>query len=255
MTRSVSPKVCATRLDRILRPIHSWIWSDAERRARKLLRFAETEADGGRDLSRAAELTPDPLLRRLYLAHASDEQRHAELFRQRGRGLLCSFPSRSNPAFQANWFAPGERGLDDLRVDNTPDDALLAFLHLSEKAAASRFAIYREVLGHDPATRAIFDEVLSDEAFHMNYTYSQLTRVSPQRYRSRLCWSRLGRLWKGYLRFATALAGVIGTIVLTIQYFVLLPPFAWLAKRAARREPVGWTPISAKRNNSMGSQY
>jgi len=89
----------------------------------------------------------------------------------------------------------------------------------------------------------------------MNYTYSQLTRVSPQRYRSRLWWSRLGRLWKGYLRFATALAGVIGTIVLTIQYFVLLPPFAWLAKRAGRREPVGWTPISAKRNNSMGSQY
>jgi hypothetical protein len=57
------------------------------------------------------------------------------------------------------------------------------------------------------------------------------------------------------LRFATALAGVIGTIVLTIQYFVLLPPFAWLAKRAGRREPVGWTPISAKRNNSMRSQY
>jgi len=239
----------------MLRPVHSWIWADAERRARKLLRFAETEADGGRDLSRAAELTPDPLLRRLYLAHASDEQRHAELFRRRGAGILRSFPSRSQPAFQANWLAPGERGLDDLRVDNTPDDALLAFLHLSEKAAASRFALYREVLAHDPATRAVFDEILSDEAFHMNYTYSQLTRVAPRRYRRRLWWSRLARLWKGYLRLATALAGMMGTIVLTIQYFILLPPFAWLAKRAGRREAPGWTPISSKRNNSIRSQY
>jgi rubrerythrin len=252
---SVSPKVRATRLDRILRPIHSWIWADVERRARKLLRFAETEADGGRDLSRAAELTPDPLLRRLYLAHASDEQRHAELFRRRGAGILRSFPPHSTAAFQANWFAPGERGLDDLRVDHTPDDALLAFLHLSEKAAASRFAVYREVLEHDPATRAVFDEVLDDEAFHMNYTYSQLTRVSPQRYRRRLWWSRFSRLWKGYLRLATAVASAIGTIVLTIQYFILLPPFAWLARRAERREPPGWTPISPKRNNSIQSQY
>jgi rubrerythrin len=246
--------VRATRFDRILRPIHSWIWADPQRRARKLLRFAETEADGGRDLSRAAELTPDPLLRRLYLAHASDEQRHADLFRRRGAVILGSVPPRSNPKFQANWLAPGERGLDDLRVDNTPDDTLLAFLHLSEKAAASRFAVYREVLDHDPATRAVFDEVLHDEAFHMNYTYAQLTRVSPRRYRRQLWWSRFGRLWKGYLRLATALAGAIGTVVLTIQYFVLLPPFAWLARRAERREPRGWSPVPSRRN-SMKSQY
>ena len=43
--------------------LHRWIWHDAERRARKLLTFAETEADGGRDLLRAAELTQDPTLR------------------------------------------------------------------------------------------------------------------------------------------------------------------------------------------------
>ena len=29
-------------------------------------------------------------------------------------------------------------------------------------------------------------------------------------------------------------------------YFVLLPPFAWLAKRASRREPIGWTPIRTR---------
>ena len=74
--------------DRLLRPIHRWVWRDARTRVRKLLAFAETEADGGRDLSRAAERTSDALLRRLYLRHALDEQRHAELFRQRGHALL-----------------------------------------------------------------------------------------------------------------------------------------------------------------------
>ena len=38
----------------MLEPVHRWIWSDYERRARKLLRFGETETDGGRDLVRAA---------------------------------------------------------------------------------------------------------------------------------------------------------------------------------------------------------
>jgi hypothetical protein len=67
------------------------------RTTRKLLRFAETEADGGRDLVRAAEVTPNPLLRKLFLLHARDEQRHAQLFRRRGAALLraLSAPSLS----------------------------------------------------------------------------------------------------------------------------------------------------------------
>src|SRR5438034_11662191 len=54
----------ATAFDRMLTPIHRWIWRDAERRVQKLLRFGETEIDGGRDILRAAEVTSDPILRR-----------------------------------------------------------------------------------------------------------------------------------------------------------------------------------------------
>src|SRR5947207_7283365 len=75
-------------MDRILKPVHNWIWSDPERRVQKLLRFSETETDGGRDLLRAAELTSDPLLRRLYPVHAADEQRHAVLFRRPSAALF-----------------------------------------------------------------------------------------------------------------------------------------------------------------------
>ena len=48
---------------------------------------------------------------------------------------------------------------------------------------------------------------------------------------------------------------VQGTAILTLQYFILLPPFAWLAKRAERREPRGWTPIPRDRSTSPTSQY
>jgi hypothetical protein len=121
----------------LLRPLHRWIWLDTGRRARKLLRFAETEADGGRDLVRAAEVTPDPLLRRLFLFHARDEQRHAQLFRRRGAALLRALSAPSRSGYRADWLAPGERGLDDLRVEEMEAGALLAFLHLSEKSAAT----------------------------------------------------------------------------------------------------------------------
>jgi hypothetical protein len=245
----------ATRFDRALAPVHRWIWRDADRRVQKLLRFGATETDGGRDIQRAAEVTSDPLLRRLYLVHAIDEYRHGIMFRERAEALLHASPSRSTSAFQADWIAPGGHGLDDLEVARESDDTMLAFLHLSEKAAASRFSVYRDVLKGDLATRAVFEEILHDETFHMNYTLTQLVRVSPQRHRLHLWRARGKRLWKAYLRIATALAGVIGTVLMLIQYFVLLPPFALLAKRAQRREVPGWIPISSTRNDSITKQY
>src|SRR6266480_5370524 len=86
------------RVDRMLRPVHRWVWGDSDRRVRKLLAFAEVEGDGGRDIIRAAEMTPDPLLRRLYLAHAIDELHHSDLFRQRGAALLQSRPAGAHPS-------------------------------------------------------------------------------------------------------------------------------------------------------------
>ena len=244
-----------TALDRVLTPVHRWIWSDIDRRVQKLLRFGETETDGGRDILRAAEITSDPLLRRLYLEHAIDEFRHGVLFRERAAKLLKVSLSRSNSGFQGDWVAPGGHGLDDLQVDGESDSDMLAFLHLSEKEAASRFTVYRNVMQHDPPTRAIFEEILHDETFHMNYTLTQLARVEPKRHRRHLWKARLSRLWKAYLRLATGLAGILGSMLLTIQYFVLLPPFAWLAKRAARRELSGWTIVSPGASESLDRQY
>src|SRR5216683_1862474 len=243
-----------TRVDRMLRPVHRWVWGDFDRRVRKLLAFAEVEGDGGRDILRAAEVTSDPLLRRLYLEHAIDELRHADLFRRRGADLLKLRSTRSKVLFNTSPL-PGGHGLDDLSVEGEPDHRLLAFLHVAEKAAAGRFAIYRDVVGDDPSTRAIFEEILRDEVFHMNYTYTQLARVVPKSYRRQVWQARASRLWKRYLRVAAAVAGVLSAAILTIMYFVFLAPFAWLARRAERREPVGWTPIVHDSHDSPTRQY
>jgi hypothetical protein len=247
-------------MDAWLKPIHRWVWRDPLRRAYKLLAFAETEADGGRDLARAAEMTPDANLRRLYIRHAMDEQRHAEMFRRRGRTMLSTLRRRQAVA-NANWLSPGERSIDGVVVEKDNDEALLALLHLSERAAAARFAIYRDVLGHDPDTRAVFTRILRDEVFHMSYSRQELERIAPRRHGLRLWAARLHRIWKAYLRVATAIAGVIGTCVLAIQYFVLLPWFALLAKRAARRlrgdphrDAPGWT-VRGSRVRALRTQY
>ena len=242
----------------LLKPLQRWVWGDPVRRGYRLLRFAEVEADGGRDLVRASELTGDPRLRRLYLRHARDEARHAEIFRRRGAALLSAHANGAGAdgrAWQADWLAPGERGLDDVQVERDRDGALLAFLHLSERGAARDFGRYREAVGGDRETRDLFSTILRDEEFHMNYTRRELERVSPRRQHILLWRARLGRLWKGYLRFAIAFAGLVSAVLLTVQYFILLPPFAWAAQRAARREKQGWTPIRPERNQRLSGQY
>src|SRR5262252_1981901 len=101
------PLARAARLELVLLPIHRWIWNDSERRVRKLLAFAEVEADGGRDILRAAEVTADPLLRRLYLAHAIDELHHADLFRQRGAALLRAHRAQNGSGSAGNVLPGG----------------------------------------------------------------------------------------------------------------------------------------------------
>ena len=130
------------------------------------------------------------------------------MFRRRGGELLRELPLNAKPKFQkfqAEWLAPSGHGADDLDVDNESDDDLLAFLHISEKSAAERFTVYSNVLHEDTPTREIFEEILRDEVFHMNYTLVQLARVSPKRHRWHIYRARLSRLWKSYLRLATAL--------------------------------------------------
>src|SRR5262249_9428086 len=148
-----------------------------------------------------------------YLRHARDEQGHADLFNARGRAILAELGTKRAAGLELGWLTPGERGLDDLRVEEHSDASLLAFLHLSEKVAAGRFALYRDVLA-DRGTADVFARVLRDEEFHMAYTRTQLERVQPRGWA--LVRARAGRLWRAYLRLASSLASVLGTIMLLV---------------------------------------
>jgi len=236
----------------LLRPLYWTIWINRRRRAQKLLQFAEVEAEGGRDLVRASELTQDPVLRRLFLAHARDEERHAKMFRSRGLALGFGMSPRAGNAL-FDWISPGERGLEDVHISD--ERSLLAFIHLSESAAARDFAEYSRVLGHDPQTRSLFEHILRDEEHHMRYSLAQLHRISSGGSRLLLWKARLRRLWKAYLRLASAIAGVMSTVLLTIQYFILLPPFALLAKFALRRERPGWTALAPVADSNAGREF
>jgi hypothetical protein len=44
-------------------------------------------------------------------------------------------------------------------------------------------------------------------------------------------------------------------VILTLQYFILLPPFAWVSKRAARRAPEGWVALAEDRGRDLRGQY
>lgn len=239
----------------MLYPLHRAIWASPGRSARKLLQFSQVEADGGRDLVRAAELTRDPLLRHRFFVHARDEARHAELFRARGLALRSALDQGACASAMGNWLAPGERGLDDLRVEDEDEGSLLAFIHLSESRAARDFADYCAVLAHDPPTRAVFEQILHDEEFHMRYSRTELERIAPARARRLLWKARMRRLWKAYLRMAMAIAGLMAGIILFLQYFILLPPFALLAKRAARREQPGWIDVAPSASGALNREY
>ena len=89
----------------------------------------------------------------------------------------------------------------------------------------------------------------------MNYSYTQLTRVAPDTYARHVWRARASRLWKRYVRVMAAIAGLIGDTILTVIYFVLLAPFAWLARRAERREGQGWSAVSGVRDGAPTSQY
>jgi hypothetical protein len=44
-------------------------------------------------------------------------------------------------------------------------------------------------------------------------------------------------------------------VVLTLQYFLILPVFALAARRAAKAEPSGFSPVAPERNGPLTGQY
>jgi hypothetical protein len=94
----------------------------------------------------------------------------------------------------------------------------------------------------------VFEKVLHDETFHMTYTTPQLQRVSPKAAGGASGWR--GCAGSGRPTCARQRArGPVGAVILTLQYLIILPPFAW-RKRAAASE--GWSPVAPEPQRRPG---
>ncbi len=229
------------------------LWREPWRTLRTLESFARTEADGGKDIATAARVVSDHELRQHLLRHADDEARHAELFHARAaelRGAVAANPVVSTESDRIHDLS-SHRSSADLDahgffksglIDELGEVAYVAMLHVAEKKASALFADLERQTANDPATQAIFTQILKDEKYHVAYTGRCLEnwrkRGRDAEVRQALREARGSRFLGGLRRAGMRSAAGFGRFVLRIAYFTFLAPFGWLTAR--RSLSGGW---------------
>jgi rubrerythrin len=193
-------------LTRFLNP---FVWRKS-RAPGKLYSFSCAEQGSVIDMMQAAQLTPSTKRAALYIRHANDEARHANLFAnrstllQRERGKVPFGAPRADT--EGLFLRLGEK-------------AFLAFVHLGERHGCQQFEEYIRYFEatDDSAHLALFTGVVADERRHCSYTHELLVELAgsellakraiakAQRWRAWQAWRRVGRNLAGRLHFALML--------------------------------------------------
>jgi len=204
------------------------IWRSPRRAARLLFSFAHAEAGSRIDMITAARLTPSAERRALYLRHALDEGRHAQLFALRSAELRARRGLRPlgfvRPEAEALFERLGER-------------RFLAFVHRGEQRGRRQFEGYREHFARagDDRMRALFDAILTDERRHEEYTGALLRELcgGARGARRALGGAAAWEAWRTWRRAGRALAGAAYAASMSVLY-LLLAPFALALRTVAR---------------------
>lgn len=231
------------------------VWDDPVRRYRTLLSFAETEEDGGKDLAAAARRISDPDLRKHILRHAEDERRHAALFRRRAAEFADAAAggdagagasdraydlSRKRPGLEVDAHGFFNAGL----CDELGEVAYVAMLHVAEQRAAEVFETHLAANADDPDTRAVFEEILRDEKYHVAYTgrFLEKWRAAGRAHevKAGLRSARSSRLVDAWKRLGVRSGASFSRLVLRALYWTLLAPFGLAARRG--ETAAGWQP-------------
>ena len=217
----------------LLRLVAPLVWRNDVAVARKLHGFAATEAGSALDMLKAAELTADPKLRRLFFRHATDEARHAQLFRDAARRLDPAARASDYQLISAtrqNLFA--ELGLV----------RFVAFVHLAERRGELQFRALRDhFAGSELAP--LFARIAGEERFHVAYSGKLLARWRAEgrggEVRVALARVRLARATGAWMRSGRVLGDLISRVLLSLIYLVVLPLFVLIQRRS---EPTraGW---------------
>jgi hypothetical protein len=173
----------------VVRVSAPWTWRTRRRAVEKLLGFAATEHGSAKDMLRAAWLDDVPARRRLFLVHALDEFRHADLFRAAANALEPAHASDGRSA-GARVAAARMQGLfvnNDARgflsfVEDAEERGLAHFsalaTHFAQSANTTTRAKPANLMSGTEHARlsALFDEVANDERFHVQYSGRLLAR-------------------------------------------------------------------------------
>lgn len=237
----------------------SFVWGHRRRTVQMLLAFARTEAGGAVDISRAAQQTRDDELRRHFVRHAADEERHAEMFRTRARDVFGSA--------EGTMPQPEPVGVDLLPAGTTtergslsltdhgflPSDSFtefgevpyVAMLFLAEQQAAEDFSVHHRLSRRrDPASAAMFESILRDERYHVAYARAQLDKwrsegrgAEVDKALRRMRWTRFKAQW---VLVSFALGSGIGTLMMGLVYCTLFLPFGLLGRLTCAFARRGW---------------
>lgn len=209
-------------------------WRGDTKIASKLSGFSATEAGSALDMLQAAEACEDPRLRRLFFRHALDEARHAEMFQAAARRL--------NPDASAGDYDLIHATRQNLWAQHGLV-RFLAFVHLAETRAATRFAALRRRFADRPEIADLFDSVMKDERFHVAYSRRLLDELVASgkgaEVRRALFSVRVAGAWQAWRRAGRRLGDFVSRGILMLLYVSIVPLFA-LLQRVSGQPGRGW---------------
>jgi hypothetical protein len=208
-------------------------WRVPGHAARMLHGFARAEQGSMIDMLAAANLTPSPARRALYLRHALDEGRHAGMFARRSAELR-----------RAGGRAPLGPVLADTEqlFERLGEARFLAFVHLGEARGLAQFEAHIRACrrGGDDRSAALLEAISADETRHERYTGELLAELSGGARGARRA-VRRARLWEAWRLWRRAGRWVSARVyaALMLALFVAVAPFALLVRLLHPARP-GW---------------
>lgn len=205
------------------------VWRTPRQRARKLYQFAAAELGSHIDLMQAAEACPQHAT--VFVQHALDESRHAQMFAKRAHELMRE--SKRTP--HATPRADSEGLFDHLGLNR-----FIAFVHLGERRGRIQFEVYERWLRErDSKTAHVLARILEDERHHEAYSAALLETLAPNAQRATLRQMQLWELGRRWLRAGRALSSAVFGVGMLALYVVLAPwgvVMRWRARRGGWQE-------------------
>ena len=230
------------RLPRFLRLLAPLAWRGRQTIARKLMGFSHTEQGSALDMFRAAELTDDPRLRRLFYRHGLDEARHAQHFAKVAKEV-------GGPEANAGHYGRMHAIRQDL-YERLGLVRFVAFVWLSESRAKAQFeALSEHFAAHDTdglgdSLHHLFEEIGRDEHFHASYSKQLLDEWRKEGRGEEVDRAirsvRMDEAWMAWRRAGRRIGDVMVRVLLSALFITVLPPFAVIQRLVDRSKATGW---------------